>query len=452
MTRMPRRALMAGGAVVATAALLSGCLQNPNAGSGSGGGGGGNAFVDGGTADGDKVVTILGAFGGDEEKNFNASLAEFEKSSGIDVQYTSDQDFTTTIKQKVGSGDSPDIGLFPQPGGLLEFAAQNKIQPIDSYLDYDKLQGTLLPGFLDAGRYKGRVYGAPMRNAVKSIVWYPKAAYDKAGYEKEPSSIQDLQKNVADKIAASGTTPWCIGWESDQATGWVGTDWVEELVLRMWGPSVYDDWTSHRIPFNDERIVKSLDEAAKFNKDPKMVLGGTKGVLNTAFGDAMTPAFQNPPKCMLHRQGNFATTFYPKNVQADLDGTVGIFVFPKFEGGYDGQAILGGGDLAGLFNGNDEDSKKVMEFLTSDKFGGPWAKAGGWLSPHKTFDVSNYPNQTTKDIADIANKASVLRFDGSDLMPKAVGSGTFWTEMVKWENGQSSQQTADNIEASWPKS
>ena len=451
MSGIPRRALRAGGVVAAAALVLTGCLQNPNAGS-EGGAGGAGAVVDGGTADGDKKVTILGAFGGDEEKNFNASLAEFEKTSGIDVQYTSDQDFTTTVKQKVNAGDAPDIGLFPQPGGVMEFAAQNKIQPIDTYLDYDKLNATLLPGFLDAGRYKGRVYAAPMRNAVKSIVWYPKAAYEQAGYSTAPTSIQDLQTNVADKIAASGVTPWCIGWESDQATGWVGTDWIEEYVLRMYGPDVYDQWTSHRIPFNDERIVKAFDEVAKISKDPEQVLGGTKGVLNTAFADAMTPAFSNPPKCMLHRQGNFAVSFYPKNVQADLDNQVGIYVFPKFEGGYDGQAILGGGDLAALFNGNDTDAQKVMEFLTSDQFGAPWAKAGGWLSPHKTFDVSNYPNETTRKIADIANKASVLRFDGSDLMPKAIGSDVFWKEMVKWQNGQSSQQTADNIEAAWPKS
>ncbi len=337
MSGFPRRALQAGGVVAAAALVLTGCLQNPNASGGGGAGGGGaGGFIDGGTADGDKVVTILGAFGGDEEKNFNASLADFEKSSGIKIQYTSDQDFTTTIKQKVAAGDSPDIGLFPQPGGMLEFASQKKVWPIDTYLDYDKLQSTLLPGFLDAARYKGRVYGAPMRNAVKSIVWYPKAAYTKGGYNTSPDTIQQLQTGVADKIAATGITPWCIGWGSDQATGWVGTDWVEELMLRMWGPDVYDQWTSHRIPFNDPRVVKAMDEAAKFNKDPKMVLGGTKGVLNTKFGDAMTPAFANPPKCLLHRQGNFATTFYPKNVQADLDNQVGIYVFPRFEGGYNG--------------------------------------------------------------------------------------------------------------------
>ena len=330
-------------------------------------------------------------------------------------------------------------------------------KPLPRKLDEIVVETGLALGYrpgnhIDASRYKGRVYGAPMRNAVKSVVWYPKAAYDEAGLPKDPDTIQALRTDVADKIAAKGIKPWCIGWESDQATGWVGTDWIEELMLRMYGPTVYDDWTSHRIPFNDERVVKAFDEAAKFNKDPEMVLGGTKGVLNTAFGDAMTPAFSKPPKCMLHRQGNFATTFYPKPVQADLDNQVGIYVFPKFEGGYDGSAILGGGDLAALFNGNDDDSKKVMAFITSDKFGAPWAKAGGWLSPHKTFDLSNYPNETTKKIALIANKASVLRFDGSDLMPKSIGSDVFWKEMVKWENGQSSKQTADNIEAAWPKS
>ncbi len=453
MTGIPRRALMAGGAVAATAALLSGCLQNPNAGAGGeGGSGAGGGFISSGSTPNDKKVTILGTFGGDEQKNFLKSLADFEKQTGINVEYTGDQNFDTTIKQKVNSGDSPDIGIFPQPGGILEFAAKKKLQPIDAYLDYDKLSQTLLPGLLDASRYKGRVYGSPMRNAVKSVVFYPKEAFDKAGYSTKEPTIQDLQKNVAAKMIAAGTAPWCVGWESAQATGWVGTDWVEEYMIRMWGPDVYDDWTSHRMKFNDPKVVKAMDEVSKILRDPKQVLGGSKGVLNTAFGAAFNSALTNPPKCLMMRQGNFVTSFFPKDVQAKLDQKVGTFVFPKYAGGFKGQAIIGGGDIAALFNGNDPDAKKVMEFITSEKFGAPWAKAGGWLSPHKTFDLKNYPDEVTRKIAEIANKADVLRFDGSDVMPKVVGSGTFWTEMVKWENGQSSQQTADNIEASWPKS
>jgi alpha-glucoside transport system substrate-binding protein len=450
--KMNRRRTATAGLVAAVLSIsLTGCLQDPSA-SGGSGTTGASGVVDGGTADGDKTVTLLGAFGGDEQKNFVASLAAFEKSSGIKVQYTPDTDFTTTVKQKVNSGDSPDIAMFPQPGGLLELAQAGKIQPIDSFLDYDTLDRTLIPGFLDAARLNGRVYGAPMRMAVKSIVWYPKAAYDKAGYDTNPATLQDLTQ-VANKIKGSGTAPWCMGWESDQATGWVGTDWIEEYVLRMYGPDVYDQWVNHEIPFNDKRIVAAYDEFGKLVKPQGNVLGGVKGILNTGFADAMTPAFGGTPKCYLHRQGNFATTFYPADVQKDLDNQVGIFVFPRFQGGYEGQPILGGGDIAALFNGNDKDAIEVMKFLTSDKFGDKWAQAGGWLSPHATFDPANYPDETTRKIAKLASTADIFRYDASDSMPKEVGSGTFWTGMVNWLDGsKSSQEATTAIENSWPKS
>ena len=449
MKRSIRQRMAIGGLLAAVAMVTTGCLQDPNA--ASAGAAGLNGYVDGGSPDDDKVVTILGAFGGDEQKNFEASLADFEKSSGIDIQYTADQDFTTTVKQKVNSGDAPDIGLFPQPGGLLELAAQGNVQPIDTFLDYDSLDRTLVPGFLDASRLNGRVYGAPMRLAVKSIIWYPKAAYDKLGYSTSPKSIQELV-GIADKIKASGTAPWCMTWGSDQATGWVGTDWIEELVLRMWGPDVYDQWVTHEIPFSDPKIVKSFDEYRKLLFTSGNTYGGVKTVLNEDFGNAMNPAFQSPPKCFLMRQGNFITTFLPKDVQANLDKEVGIFVYPPYEGGYQGQPIMGGGDIAALFNGNDPDAIEVMQFLTSDKFGEQWAQAGGWLSPHTTFDQANYPNDTTRKMAEIAYSADVFRYDASDVMPKEVGSGSFWTGMVEWAGGKSSEEVTTQINDSWPAS
>jgi alpha-glucoside transport system substrate-binding protein len=431
-----RTAAIGVGSVLAL--TTTGCLSSSDD-----GGGGGAASGDAG----DGVVTILGAFGGAEQEAFEASLAAFEEESGIDVEYTADTDFTTTVVQRVGAGDAPDIGLFPQPGGLLDLS--DDITPLDDVLDLGALEETLIPGFLEAATQDGSVYGAPMRMAVKSIVWYP-TSFEEAGYNTEPATFQELLE-LSEEIQADGTTPWCMGWESDQATGWVGTDWLEEMVLRVAGPEVYDQWVSHEIPFNDPQIAEALDEFAKIAKSD-LVLGGTRGVLNTNFADAMTPAFGDDPSCFLHRQGNFATGFYPDEVQSDLDGTVGTFYFPPIEGGYDGSPVLGGGDLAAAFNGEDEDTQAVMEFLTSDQFGAEWAQAGGWLSPHTTFDGSNYADDTTREIAQSAADADVFRFDASDLMPADVGSGSFWTEMVKWENGQSTQDTLDAIEASWPES
>ena len=112
--------------------------------------------------------------------------------------------------------------------------------------------------------------------------------------------------------------------------------------------------------------------------------------------------------------------------------------------------MLGGGDLAAAFS-NDDATKKVMSFVTSPQFNGG-TKEGSYISPHKTFDASQYPDETTRKVAQLAYQATVFRFDGSDQMPGAVGTGSFWKEMVAWVAGQKSQDEAlDDIEQSWPK-
>ncbi|MGM9000224.1 hypothetical protein ACTFD5_01415, partial [Campylobacter jejuni] len=67
------------------------------------------------------------------------------------------------------------------------------------------------------------------------------------GYSAEPATMQELT-TITEKIKADGIAPWSDGWDDGQATGWVGTDWIEEFMLRVHGPVVYDDWTKHRIP------------------------------------------------------------------------------------------------------------------------------------------------------------------------------------------------------------
>lgn len=448
MSRTKRRMALVAITGLTAALALSGCLQDPNP--RGEGGGGGDFIAQGGTKDGDGLVTVFGAFGGDEAAAFRDSLKKFEEESGITVEYNNSQDFTTLIQARVRSGDTPDIAIFPQPGGLIETVKGGHVQPIDTYLDFDEINSTLIPGFLDSTRVNGRYFGAPMRMAVKSIVWYPES-YEATGLPTSFESVQEMQA-AGDQLKADGTAPWCVGFESGPATGWPGTDWIEELVLRMWGPDVYDDWTSHRIPFNDERIVESFEAMADLLLTDGNSYGGTRGILATDFGEAMNPAFQDPPQCYWMRQGNFVSGMLPQPVQADLDNAVGTMVFPPYEGGFPGQPILGGGDIAALFNGDDPDSIEVMKFLTSDQFGAEWAAEGGWLSPHKTFDQSHYPDETTRSIAEMAAKADVFRYDGSDVMPNAVGGGTFWTGMVDFTSGaKSALEVTTAIENSWPK-
>lgn len=423
------------------ALALTGCLSQGGDSTDSGGAGGSDA--------GDGVVKVFGAFTGSEQDSFEESVASFEEESGIDIKYTGNGDFTTLIRSNVSSGNPPDIGIFPQPGLLLDLS--DDLTPIEDYLDTASLEETLVPGLLDAVTAEdGTVYGAPMKLAVKSLVWVPKDAWEQGGYE-EPQTFQELL-DLSEQIKADGIAPWCIGMEAGTATGWLGTDWIEEMVLRTAGPDVYDQWVNHDIPFNDPQIQEAFDTYGQIVFGDGLVLGGPEGILNTNVEDADNPQFDNPPGCMMQRQGNFVVDFYPADVQKSLDESVKVFAFPPVEGGFDGKSVLGGGDLVALFNSEDEEAIEVAKFLTSPEFGAEWAQTGSFLSPHTTFDTGQYPNETVKSIADIVGSADAFRFDASDLMPAEVGAGTFWTGMVEWTSGKSTEEVTTNIEESWPSS
>ena len=426
-----RNPLRLGALVFAGSLVLSGCL-------GTGEESGAN-----------QPVEIFGGITGTAEAGLvKQAVAEIKEATGVNVTYQPSRDFTTLISSKVRGGDAPDIALFPQPGLLLDMSED--ITPLgDVDVGLDEIRQTLIPGLLDSATKDGKVYGAPIDQAPKSLVWYPKKAFEQAGYEV-PTTHQELL-DLTEQIKQDGKTPWCVGLESGPDTGWPATDWLEDYVLRTASPEAYDQWVAGKLEFSSPQITEAAETVGEIMLTPGNVQGGGQAIVSTSYGDSAAQMFESPPACYLHRQASFITTFFPDNVQQNLDEEAGVFVLPPVEGGYDGTPILGSGNFAALFNSDNENAVKVMEYLISDKFGTPRYEAGGVLSPHTTFDVDKYPDETTKEIARQVNEADVYRFDGSDLMPAEVGTGAFWTGMVDWVSGQEDLKTVlPEIDESWP--
>jgi alpha-glucoside transport system substrate-binding protein len=385
---------------------------------------------DGGGGDSD-TVTAFGTWVDAEAEAFEASIAPFEEETGIDVQFSGDRDFNNLIFSRVQAGDPPDVA-FPNPGVTADLVEIEAARPLSDFLDVDELEGSLIPGLIDAVTIDDEAYGVPIKANFKSIIWYNRPAFEAAGYTA-PETADDLEA-LEQQIISDGGTPWCLGAESGAETGWPLTDWIEDYMLRIHGPDVYDDWVSGELDFNSPEVTEAFETLETLVTAPGEVLGGVQGVLSTNFGDSPIGLFSDPPECFMHRQADFITGFFPDDIQADLDTNVGAAYFPAgFEGGFDGNPVLGAGDFAVLLTENSA-AEQFMEFLASDEFGGAWAEAGGFLSPHQSFDASQYPNEVTRQVAEIGAQADVLRFDGSDRMPPAV-AGAFQTETVEWLSG-----------------
>ena len=372
--------------------------------------------------------------------------------AGIEVKIERVDGIDKLIKTKIQAGDTPDIALLPQPGVVASVVELGAAFPIDDVVDTAALEESMVPGALEAGTVDDELYGLLVSMNVKSLIFYPKKAFEKAGYEA-PETLDDLTA-LADQIKSDGGTPWCLTMESGDATGWVATDWMEDLVARYGGVDAYNDWVTHDIPFDDPAV----QEAGAYFEDVALtegnVLGGAKAITATPFTEAAKPMFDaEGPSCWMLKQGSFfvGPDFLPEEVYANLDEELGVMGFPAAESGGE-NPVVGGGDLAVLMS-ESEDAKKAMELLSETDIGNEAAPVSSFISPHTDFDTSLYPNETTRDIASVAYESTAFLFDGSDSMPAEVGAGSFWKEMTAWLNGdQDIDEALTNIESSWPSS
>ena len=99
---------------------------------------------------------------------------------------------------------------------------------------------------------------------------------------------------LTEQMASDGNTPWCIGLGSGAATGWPATDWMEDIMLRTHPPSVYDDWVSNDMPFNDPKVLEAMDFFGSFALNDNYVNGGSKAVATTDFRDCLLYTSPSP--------------------------------------------------------------------------------------------------------------------------------------------------------------
>ena len=225
------------------------------------------------------VVTMAGPFTDQDEVVFNDSIKAFEDKTGIDIQYTGSKEFEANINIRLDGGDRPDIVDYPQPG-LLRYAVEKGYAiDMNTLIDPDWIKTNYSQAWQDLGTMTGPngdiVAGIWARANGKSFVFYPKKAFDEAGYTV-PTTWDEMMA-LTEQIASDGDTPWCIGIESGAATGWTMTDWIEDLMLRVNGPEAYDNWVAGTLKFDSPEMNKVLDyiEAIWFND--AYVYGGQIG-------------------------------------------------------------------------------------------------------------------------------------------------------------------------------
>ena len=310
------------------------------------------------------------------------------------------------------------------------------------------------------GSSDGMPYAIPASVGLKSLVWYPPEAFGQAGYQV-PETWDEMMA-LSQQMVDNEQVPWCMAMGSEMtrvdSTGWVGTDWVEDIMLRTAGPDAYDAWTRGDLPFNSDQVRRAWELYGQVLFTEGFVLETPADILGVEWFLALAPLLEDPPGCWMHRQGAFAAPWLT-GVSPESSGDVTVFGFPGIDAGLP-QAALVGNDWAVVSHlpANPRERSelgKVIRFIASPRFGthALAAAANGWLSAHRRFNLNQYPDEWTTLQAEYVRSAQRdggLREDGSDQMPDVVDEAFFAGIRDYITGTRSLDQILTDIDTAWP--
>jgi alpha-glucoside transport system substrate-binding protein len=250
---------------------------------------------------------------------------------------------------------------------------------------------------------------------------------------------------LSDQIVADGGVPWFGPMESGTATGWVGTDWIEDIMLRTTSLENYDKWVTGELPFDSPEVKRAFELMGQIYLNEDYMYGGVDATLDVTFFDSGVPLLAGD--VYMVKQGSSMPTWLEETPSIGPDGEFNYFYFPPIDEEY-GKPVLVAGDVFAMFNDRPE-VRAVAEFMTTGASLEAWVKAGGTIAPHNDVSLDWYP-PVDRGVAEILLNADSVRFDGGDLMPGEVGAGTFWQGVVDYLSGVDLDTVLKNIDAGWP--
>jgi alpha-glucoside transport system substrate-binding protein len=302
------------------------------------------------------------------------------------------------------------------------------------------------PAWKDLSSVDGTPYGMFHRVNAKGWIWYNKPAWAEAGWEV-PTTWDELMALTED-MKETDIAPWCDAIGSGAATGWKGTDWIENLLLRTQTVEVHDQWVEHEVMFDSPEVRGAFEILDDLWFGEGNFYGGPQTIALTDFKEPPAWMFGDEPTCWMHMQGSFVTGFFPEDVQADLDNQVGVFMMPPINEDLPFTMEVGGDQFV-VFKGKDRpEVRKFIEFLATPASVTPWAEQGNALFPHINQDLSVYPTELERTMAEAITTAEAARFDGSDQMASELNLA-FWKGITDWVSGSRTLDEAlSDIDAS----
>jgi raffinose/stachyose/melibiose transport system substrate-binding protein len=274
------------------------------------------------------------------------------KNVSIKIQTIQNEDFDGKLQTALNSGDAPDIFMQRGGGKMAAMVQAGQLQDLTNSVDAASKKAVADSAFKSQSM-DGKLYAMPQTVGPEGI-YYSKDLFAKAGIDKTPTTIDELNTAVT-KLKAIGVAPVAVGAKD----AWPAAHWYYNFALRECSKATLDKAAS-TLKFDNACWVKAGDDLKKFaDTDPF-----NNGFLTTSAqqGAGSSAGLIANHKAALELQGSWdpgtiASLTPDQKALPDL----GWFPFPAISGG-DGAP----GAIMGAVGGNScyvKAPKECAEFL-----------------------------------------------------------------------------------------
>ena len=356
-----------------------------------------------------------------EQEYFIEELNIIADELRIKIKYESVSDAETFIIDNPNSSSS--IAIIPNPQGVVNLAERKLIHSLDDVLVDNNPIFNLYPNHLiSIVSHEDSIYGGWTRLFPNSLIWYDISKFEQHNVKFD--SFETLLKGTK-KIADKGISPWCANSESSASTGWVQTNWMEDVLLTKYGPKVYDEWSKLKINASNIKIFLSIKHIEDFIFYDNHIYNGPGSIINKEFRNLPKVLLDDSTECFMSWSGHYFRYYIPEDYQYLKDFAVTNVPKINFE-----NSVVGIGDNIVLTKDN-ELSKEVISKILSKNFGETWSSYQDteFISANQNFNKQIINNELTKyeySIVHDALQKDLFRYDASEIMARPIGSNLLW--------------------------
>ena len=356
-----------------------------------------------------------------EQQYFVEELNIIANELGIKIKYELVSDAETFIIDNPNSSSS--IAIIPNPQGVVNLAERKLIYSLDDVLVDNNSIFNLYPNHLiSIVSHEDSIYGGWTRLFPNSLIWYDISKFEQHNVKFD--SFETLLEGTK-KIADNGISPWCANSESSASTGWVQTNWMEDVLLTKYGPKVYDKWSKLEIDASNVKIFLSIKHIEDFIFYDNHIYNGPGSITDKEFRNLPKVLLDDSTECFMSWSGHYFRYYIPEDYRYLRDFAVTNVPKINFE-----NSVVGIGDNIVLTKDN-ELSKIVISKILSKNFGEIWSSYQDteFISANQNFNKQIINNELTKfeySIVHDALQKDLFRYDASEIMARSIGSNLLW--------------------------